>query len=193
MLWEQISYRVSCNLGSFINLTCKTVLWYFTVVEGRFLPSNMQVKCLVFWWKDEFGQRQVTHCYLDRINFCGNITIIKGYKLIIKLRNMLSPVQTDVTLLANNSQHCWMLNVASVCTPCCMLLDVVACCCAKFKTKTLPKNGTCAMGIDILKVSRLFPLQRKDWNEINTLSLNHLHQSVFIPFYYHRCAVVPRN
>ena len=35
----------------------------------------------------------------------------------------LSPVQTDATLLANNSQyHCWMLYVASVCTPCCMLL-----------------------------------------------------------------------
>ena len=33
--------------------------------------------------------------------------------------------QTDVTLLANNSQHCWMLHVASVCTPCCMLLNVV--------------------------------------------------------------------
>ena len=27
-----------------------------------------------------------------------------------------------------------MLHVASVCTPCCMLLDVVACCWAKFKT-----------------------------------------------------------
>ena len=38
----------------------------------------------------------------------------------------LSPVQTDATLLANNSQHCWMLHVASVCTPFCMLLDVVA-------------------------------------------------------------------
>ena len=37
-------------------------------------------------------------------------------------------------LLANNSQHCWMLNVAPACTPCCMLLDVVACCCAKFET-----------------------------------------------------------
>ena len=45
-----------------------------------------------------------------------------------------SPVQTDSTLLANNSQHCWMLHVASVCTPCCMLLDVLACCCAKFET-----------------------------------------------------------
>ena len=47
---------------------------------------------------------------------------------------ILSPVQTDATLLANNSKHCWMLHVASVCTPCCMLLDVVACCCAKFET-----------------------------------------------------------
>ena len=47
---------------------------------------------------------------------------------------VLSPEQTDATLLANNSQHCWMLHVASVCTPCCMLLDVVACCCAKFET-----------------------------------------------------------
>ena len=35
-------------------------------------------------------------------------------------------MQTDATMLANNSQHCWMLNVASVCTPCCILLDVVA-------------------------------------------------------------------
>ena len=46
----------------------------------------------------------------------------------------LSPVQTDATLLANNSQHCWMLHVAYVCTPCCMMLDVIACCCAKFET-----------------------------------------------------------
>ena len=43
-------------------------------------------------------------------------------------------MQMDATLLSNNSQHCWMLHVASVCTPCCMLLDVVACCCAKFET-----------------------------------------------------------
>ena len=32
----------------------------------------------------------------------------------------------DATLLANNSQYCWMLHIASVCTPCCMLLGVVA-------------------------------------------------------------------
>ena len=34
-------------------------------------------------------------------------------------------MQTDATLLANNFQHCWMLHVASVCTPCCALLRKV--------------------------------------------------------------------
>ena len=31
-------------------------------------------------------------------------------------------------------EHCWMLHVASCCTPCCMLLRVVGSCCAKFET-----------------------------------------------------------
>ena len=35
-------------------------------------------------------------------------------------------MQTDATLSTNNSKHCWMLHVASVCTPCCMLLRVAA-------------------------------------------------------------------
>ena len=48
----------------------------------------------------------------------------------------LKPVQTDATLLANNSQYCWMLHVASVCTPCCMLLGVVASACAPLPTRT---------------------------------------------------------
>ena len=30
--------------------------------------------------------------------------------------------------------HIWMLRVASVCTPCCMLLRLVGSCCAKFET-----------------------------------------------------------
>ena len=38
----------------------------------------------------------------------------------------LGCVQTDAALLTNNSQLCWMLHVASVCTPCCMLLRIVA-------------------------------------------------------------------
>ena len=32
------------------------------------------------------------------------------------------------------TQPCWMLDAAYVCTPCCMLLDVVEGCCAKFAT-----------------------------------------------------------
>ena len=36
--------------------------------------------------------------------------------------------------MTNNSQHCWMLHVASVCTLSCMLLDVVTCCCETGQT-----------------------------------------------------------
>ena len=43
---------------------------------------------------------------------------------------VLGCVQTDATLLTNNSQHCRM----PCCVRCCMLLDVVASCCAKFET-----------------------------------------------------------
>ena len=35
-----------------------------------------------------------------------------------------SSVQTDVTLLANNSQHCRILNVEYVWTPCCILMGL---------------------------------------------------------------------
>ena len=38
----------------------------------------------------------------------------------------LRPVQTLATLLANKTQHCWAQHVGSVCTPCCVLLRVVA-------------------------------------------------------------------
>ena len=34
--------------------------------------------------------------------------------------------KTDTTVVANNSQHYWMLHLAPVCTPCCLLLKVVA-------------------------------------------------------------------
>ena len=50
--------------------------------------------------------------------------------------------QQNATLLANNSQHCWMLHVASFCTPCCMLLEVVVCCWAKFETGQTFQSST---------------------------------------------------
>ena len=52
----------------------------------------------------------------------------------LKPVKLFAPFKRTQPLLAYNSQHCWMLHVASVCTSCCMLLDVVACCCAKFET-----------------------------------------------------------
>ena len=53
---------------------------------------------------------------------------------VLRITCSLGCEQTDATLLTNNSQHCWMLHVSSVFTPCCMLLNVVACCCARFET-----------------------------------------------------------
>ena len=56
------------------------------------------------------------------------------FSVTLLLASLLSsPVQTDATLLANNSQQCWMLHVASVCTPCGMLLRVVGSCCVKLE------------------------------------------------------------
>ena len=67
----------------------------------------------------------------------------KVYNLSSIQRNVLSAipcffiqssVQTDDILLTNNSQHCWMLHVMCVCTPCCMFLRVAGSCCANLKT-----------------------------------------------------------
>ena len=47
---------------------------------------------------------------------------------------LLRPLQTLATLLANKTQHCWAQHVASVCTPCCVLLRLVGSCWMKFET-----------------------------------------------------------
>ena len=95
---------------------------------------------------------------------------------------MISQVQTNATLLANNSQHCSMFYVASVCTPCCMLSRVVGICCAKFKTgqtfsytqtdATTPNNiGSCwptmlrpfAPDYTVSKFTEWPPTSRNEW------------------------------
>ena len=60
------------------------------------------------------------------------------YRKVTKRASLssLKPVHTDATLLANNSQYWWMLHVASVCTPCCMLLGVLASACTPLPTRT---------------------------------------------------------
>ena len=90
--------------------------------------------------------KQIQHCYVTlRRSRNKEMLRVVGWKVwqvsnfaqqhATTSNNMKQGVQTDATLLANkDSQQCWMLHVASVCTPCCMLLDVVACCCAKFET-----------------------------------------------------------
>ena len=59
-------------------------------------------------------------------------------KHLYKVFSSYSLMQMYATLSANSSQHCWMLHVASIGTPCCMLLqcccDVVGSCCTKFET-----------------------------------------------------------
>ena len=64
-----------------------------------------------------------------------NIVVVPLQLFLVIISGCKAPCKrTQHQLLANNSQHCWMLHVPSVCTPCCMLLDIVASCCAKFET-----------------------------------------------------------
>ena len=59
------------------------------------------------------------------------IKILRALTCVANSRQWKSTL-TDATWLTNNSQHCWMLHVASVCTSCCMY--VVGSFCAKFET-----------------------------------------------------------
>ena len=83
------------------------------------------------------GSNTVMHVY-NKINtfaiFCQTMGHLHDDVIQRLLVEPLGCLQTDATLLTNNSQHCWMLHVGSVCTPWCMLLNVVACCCTKFET-----------------------------------------------------------
>ena len=63
---------------------------------------------------------------MKEFNTGKQFNINEWQRISTNVSQSLSKVQTDATFLANNSQHCWMLHVASVCTPCCMLLGVVA-------------------------------------------------------------------
>jgi len=57
-----------------------------------------------------------------KVFFGMTITPTKKWDEVL---SRLSPVQSDARFLANNSQHCWMLHVASVCTLCCMLSELL--------------------------------------------------------------------
>ena len=78
---------------------------------------------------------QSTPCPNPRVLFYPSGERTLGTRLVLPLALAWfywSPMQTDATLLANNSQHCWISHVASVCTP--TLFYVVGSCCTKFET-----------------------------------------------------------
>ena len=52
---------------------------------------------------------------------------------LLYIFRMLKP-RASGHMLADNSQHCWMLHLALVFTSFCMLLRVAGSCCAKFET-----------------------------------------------------------
>ena len=86
-------------------------------------------------------------------------TIVKDHSME-RCISTLSPVQTDATLLAI-SQHCWMLHVASDCTPPWMFLRVVGSCYIRLHTTTLRTQqllpllaqhvGSCCVRLHIAK------------------------------------------
>ena len=70
------------------------------------------------------SQRDALLLMWDWVNYLPQLTTEEPAEL--KGLCTLSPMQTGSTLLANNPKLCWMLRVVPVCTPCCLLLRVVA-------------------------------------------------------------------
>ena len=73
--------------------------------------------------KDKTNLDRISRSSVRSYNFQGTSSI-----------SFLRPVQTLATLLANKTQQCWAQHVASVCTPCCVLLRLVGSCWMKFET-----------------------------------------------------------
>ena len=92
------------------------------MLSGRLFSQHLKFYSFMFLHKISTGLSVLMASNLMTFwnLFLGNLSLSSGVKLLGE-----TMVQTDATLLANNSQHCWMLHVASVCTPCCMLLNVV--------------------------------------------------------------------
>ena len=64
--------------------------------------------------------------------FCWQTWSLKEESSVSKRLNQYLTKCSKVP--CKRTQNCWILHVASVCTPCCMLLRVVGTCCAKFET-----------------------------------------------------------
>ena len=118
LLQEEVSTLYSVHLWL---LSLIFIVWVFTVKNSSavLLHRPFYMMSLPPYWCPKTIKRHPCWCPKQS---CGRWTLF------------LSPMQMNATLLSNNSQHCWMLRVASICTPCCMLLCIACSCCAKFET-----------------------------------------------------------
>ena len=103
------------------------------ILERKFLASgilhegNMAKPCL--------------SSLLSRILFevvSASSTECADYCASVWMERYVEPRANGREMLATNSQHCCMLHVTAVCTPCCMLLRVVA-----QSLKTVKRLATC--------------------------------------------------
>ena len=74
---------------------------------------------------------------LSRILFgvvTASSTECADYCASVWIERYVEPHSNGRNMLASNSQHCWMLHVASLCSPCWKFLRVVGGRCTKFET-----------------------------------------------------------
>ena len=57
-----------------------------------------------------------------------------NFELCLKGLSLECPTKPSSKAPCKRTQHCWMSHVKSVCTPCCMLMQVVGSCCEKVET-----------------------------------------------------------
>ena len=118
LLQEEVSTLYSVHLWL---LSLIFIVWVFTVKNSSavLLHRPFYMMSLPPYWCPKTIKRHP--CWCPKQSW-GRLTLF------------LSPMRMNATLLGNNSQHCWILHVASICTPCCMLLCIACSCCEKFET-----------------------------------------------------------
>ena len=104
----------------FYSFKSVTLIWGYLVAGCSPNTLNFIVLCFCTRFPPGLSVLMASNLMTFGNLLLGNLSLSSGVKLLGE-----TMVQTDATLLAKNSQHCWMLHVASVCTPCCMLLNVV--------------------------------------------------------------------
>ena len=119
---------MSCHLSIYTNET-----HFFTRLSYHFPEQWPQTYISLPALMLHTSRRDALLLMWDWVSYLPQLTTEEPAELK-GLCQTLSPMQTGSTLLANSPKLCWMLRVASVCTPCCMLVHVIGSCCAKFET-----------------------------------------------------------